>query len=93
MAGPVSGDRGGDDGAGPHGVGKAHRRVMLGAAALFRFNEDRSLRADFARQKIMELALALARSRPARSLITVFSSCGMRAAGVPGRGENGNTWR
>ena len=31
------------------------------------------------------------RKRAARSLMTARSSCGMRAAGVPGRGENGKT--
>src|SRR5690606_20440713 len=33
-----------------------------------------------------------ARSSAARAVITRLSSCGMRAAGVPGRGEYGNTW-
>ena len=59
MAGPRAGSRRGYDGAGPHGLGKAHRRVMLGAAALFGLDQDRARRADFARQEIMEPALAL----------------------------------
>src|SRR5690606_7743624 len=33
-----------------------------------------------------------ARSSAARALITPLSSCGIRAAGVPGRGEYGDTW-
>ena len=36
-------------------------------------------------------ASPFSRRRRARSLTTARSSCGMRAAGVPGRGENGNT--
>ena len=34
-----------------------------------------------------------ARSRAARSWRNAFGTCGMRAAGVPRRAENGNTWR
>ena len=33
------------------------------------------------------------RRRRARSFTTSRATCGMRAAGVPGRGENGKTWR
>ena len=36
--------------------------------------------------------LRRARRRSARSRTKARSSCGMRAAGVPGRGENGKTW-
>ena len=37
-------------------------------------------------------AAAASRSRAARALTISRSTCGIRAAGVPGRGEKGKTW-
>ena len=45
------------------------------------------------RNALRTAARRASRSRLARSRATPPSTCGIRAAGVPGRGEYGNTWR
>ena len=70
------------------------RRELLGAALLVRFDQHAAYRADLGIEmppQCQRAALAQTlRPRPSRSRAR---SCGMRAAGVPGRGENGKTCR
>ena len=70
-------------------------REVLGAAALLRLDQHAAaLRRLRHRDELPQRAHAvLAQTRRARSFTIARSSCGMRAAGVPGRGENGNTCR
>ncbi len=59
-----------------------------------RFRQNAARRADFAVEMPRAAPARRARaSRRARSLTTAPGSCGIRAAGVPGRGENGKTCR
>ena len=74
--------------------GEPHRRELLGAADAAGFGRARAAaRRPRRRDGARSAAAPFSRSRRARSLTTSPATCGMRAAGVPGRGENGNTCR
>jgi hypothetical protein len=67
---------------------------LFRAAKPFLLNENRPNLADFHRQDAAQATSApFSRRRAPRSLMMLRGSCGIRAAGVPGRGENGKTWR
>ena len=78
---------------------RARRRVDLGKREMFGAAEAAALDQDPAGPALLggevpaSAASPAARRRAARSLTRPRSSCGMRAAGVPGRGENGKTCR
>ena len=70
-----------------------HRRELRGAADAAALGQHAAARADLAVEMAAQRSLALLAQPPGAVLDRRRrATCGMRAAGVPGRGENGKTW-
>ena len=90
----VTGDRDVENHARLGRRGKPHRRELRRCGRCRRARSARVRRAPTSPSRWRRSAASpFSRRRRARSLTTSPATCGMRAAGVPGRGENGNTCR
>ena len=79
---------------GATGAASLTARELLGVADAAALGEHQPPRADLRGEMRAQRRLALcAQTRGALLDDVARSSCGMRAAGVPGRGENGKTCR